>query len=381
MSASISLIPQVSSHDHAEGRADAPLTLVEYGDYQCPYCGAVYPVVKSLQKALGKKLRFVFRNFPLTQAHPYALVAAEAAEAAGLQGKFWEMHDLIYENQADLGPEALPAWAETLELGLEEFAIAIKKGEITKRIKEDRMSGIRSGVNGTPCFFINGARVRRQSGLRITTRRPGRTTQHQSSMKTTTGKAKTSNHNSNSGFKYRPDRARPKIHQRDAEIQAFGTIAKLPNGLGEKVCQASVERLNQILADTLSLRDLYKKHHWQVSGKTFYQLHLLFDKHFEEQAELVDQIAERIQALGGLSYAMAADVAENTNVPRPPKGREEVPVQISRLLTAHEIILQGARASARKAAEMGDDGTNDLLVSDVIRTNEMQVWFLAEHVV
>jgi starvation-inducible DNA-binding protein len=200
-------------------------------------------------------------------------------------------------------------------------------------------------------------------------------------MKTTTGKAKTSNNNSNSGFKYRPDRARPKIHQRAAEIQAFGTIAKLPNGLGEKVCQASVERLNQILADTLSLRDLYKKHHWQVSGKTFYQLHLLFDKHFEEQAELVDQIAERIQALGGLSYAMAADLAENTNVPRPPKGREEVPVQISRLLTAHEIILQGARASARKAAEMGDDGTNDLLVSDVIRTNEMQVWFLAEHVV
>ena len=200
-------------------------------------------------------------------------------------------------------------------------------------------------------------------------------------MTTTSSKAKTSNHNSNSGFKYHPDRARPKIHQRAAEIQAFATIAKLPNGLGEKVCQASVERLNQILADTMSLRDLYKKHHWQVSGKTFYQLHLLFDKHFEGQAELVDQIAERIQALGGLSYAMAADVAENTNVPRPPKGREEVPVQISRLLTAHEIILQGARASARKAAEMGDDGTNDLLVSDVIRTNEMQVWFLAEHVV
>jgi starvation-inducible DNA-binding protein len=110
-------------------------------------------------------------------------------------------------------------------------------------------------------------------------------------------------------------------------------------------------------------------------------LHLLFDKHFGEQAELVDQIAERIQMLGGLSYAMAADVAENTNIPRPPKGREEAPVQISRLLTAHEIILQGARASARKATEMGDDGTNDLLVSDVIRTNEMQVWFLAEHVV
>ena len=187
--------------------------------------------------------------------------------------------------------------------------------------------------------------------------------------------------NDNSTFRYRPERARPKLGQRAPEIQAFGTIAKLPNGLSEKVCQTSVERLNPILADTMTLRDLYKKHHWQVSGKTFYQLHLLFDKHFDEQAELVDQIAERIQSLGGLSYAMAADVAENTNIPRPPRGREEVPVQISRLLTAHEIILQQARASARKAAEIGDDGTNDLLVSDVIRTNEMQVWFLAEHVV
>jgi starvation-inducible DNA-binding protein len=194
-------------------------------------------------------------------------------------------------------------------------------------------------------------------------------------------KTRKSNNDSKQRFRYNPDRARPKIAQRAAEIQAFGTLAKLPNALSERVCQTSVERLNQILADTMSLRDLYKKHHWQVSGSTFYQLHLLFDKHFGEQAELVDQIAERIQALGGLSYAMAADVAENTNVPRPPKGREEVPVQISRLLTAHEIILQGARASARKAAEMGDDGTNDLLVSNVIRTNEMQVWFLAEHLV
>jgi len=199
-------------------------------------------------------------------------------------------------------------------------------------------------------------------------------------MKTKT-KVKTSNNNSKQRFQYHPDRAQPKIHQRAAEIQAFGTIAKSPIALSEKVCQASVERLNQILADTMSLRDLYKKHHWQVSGNTFCQLHLLFDKHFDEQAELVDQIAERIQALGGLSYAMAADVAENTNIPRPPKGREEAPVQISRLLTAHEIILQGARSSARKAAEMGDDGTNDLLVSNVIRTNEMQVWFLAEHIV
>jgi starvation-inducible DNA-binding protein len=187
--------------------------------------------------------------------------------------------------------------------------------------------------------------------------------------------------NSMQRFEFRSDRAQPKIHQKAPEIQAFGTIAKLPIALSEKVCQASVDRLNQTLADTMTLRDLYKKHHWQVSGSTFYQLHLLFDKHFEEQVELIDQIAERIQALGGLSYAMAADVAENTNIPRPPKGREEASVQISRLLTAHEIVLQGARASARKATELGDDGTNDLLVSQVIRTNEMQVWFLAEHVV
>ena len=176
--------------------------------------------------------------------------------------------------------------------------------------------------------------------------------------------------------------AQPRLHQRAREIQQYGTVsAMLPLELEEPVRLEMTEQLNQLLADTMTLRDLYKKHHWQVSGNTFYQLHLLFDKHFGEQAELVDQIAERIQMLGGLSYAMAADVAENTNIPRPPRGRQEAPVQISRLLTAHEIILQGARASARKAAEMGDDGTNDLLVSDVIRTNEMQVWFLAEHVV
>jgi len=185
----------------------------------------------------------------------------------------------------------------------------------------------------------------------------------------------------NGSFQYNPALARPRTGQRAAEIQAFGTIAKLPNGLSETVCRESVERLNQILADTMTLRDLYKKHHWQVAGATFYQLHLLFDKHQEAQTELIDEIAERIQSLGGLSYAVAADVAENTNIPRPPKGREEVPVQISRLLTAHEIILQEARAAARKAASIGDDGTNDLLVSDVIRANELQVWFLAEHLV
>ena len=194
-------------------------------------------------------------------------------------------------------------------------------------------------------------------------------------------KSQESNWHSKKAFHYNPEFDRPNIGQEAAEIQPFGTIVKLPNGLSEKVCQESVERLNQILADTMTLRDMYKKHHWQVNGKTFYQLHLLFDKHYKEQVELVDKIAERIQLLGGLSYAMAPDVAEATNIPRVPKGREEVPVQISRLLTAHEIILQGARASAHKAAELGDDGTNDLLVSDVVRTNELQVWFLAEHLV
>lgn len=192
---------------------------------------------------------------------------------------------------------------------------------------------------------------------------------------------KSTKNNNMARFQYQPELAKPKTRQRAAETQAFGTIVKLPNALSEHVCQASVERLNQILADTMAVGDLYKKHHWQVSGSTFYQLHLLFDKHYGEQVELVDQIAERIQMLGGLSYAMAADVAENTNIPRPPKGREEVPVQLSRLLAAHEIILQAARAAARKAAEMGDDGTNDLLVGEVIRTNEMQVWFLSEHLV
>jgi starvation-inducible DNA-binding protein len=173
----------------------------------------------------------------------------------------------------------------------------------------------------------------------------------------------------------------PLTGQHSHEIQAFGSVVTMPLALAEKTRQASATNLNQLLADTITLRDLYKKHHWQVSGPTFYQLHLLFDKHFNEQNELVDAIAERIMLLGGVSVAMSADVAEVTLIPRPPKGREEVPVQISRLLHAHEIVLEEARAMARQAAQEGDDGTNDLLVSEVIRTNELQVWFVAEHVV
>jgi starvation-inducible DNA-binding protein len=175
--------------------------------------------------------------------------------------------------------------------------------------------------------------------------------------------------------------AAPLTGQRAREVQAFGSVVPMPIALAEDTRRASATNLNQLLADTMTLRDLYKKHHWQVSGPTFYQLHLLFDKHFNEQSELVDRIAERIMMLGGVSVAMSADVAELTLVPRPPKGREEAPVQISRLLHAHEIVLKEARAMARKADEEGDDGTNDLLVSNVIRTNEMQAWFIAEHVV
>jgi starvation-inducible DNA-binding protein len=176
-------------------------------------------------------------------------------------------------------------------------------------------------------------------------------------------------------------RATPLAHQQAHEIQPYGHLVRMPIALSETACKESVENLNQILADTITLRDLYKKHHWQVAGPTFYQLHLLFDKHAAEQDELVDAIAERVQLLGGVSIAMGSDVAETTLIPRPPKGREAPPVQISRLLHAHEIVIKEARAMARRAADAGDDGTNDLLVSDVIRRNELHVWFVAEHVV
>jgi starvation-inducible DNA-binding protein len=175
--------------------------------------------------------------------------------------------------------------------------------------------------------------------------------------------------------------ARPLLEQRGRELQAFGTIAPLPNALDPQRLQPVVDGLNQLLADTMTLRDMYKKHHWQVSGPTFYQLHLLFDKHYDEQVALVDLLAERIQLLVGLSIAMAHDVAEMTRIERPPRGREEVPVQISRLLEAHQVILAYAHDLARQAADAGDDGTNDLIVSDVMRTNELQVWFLSEHLV
>jgi starvation-inducible DNA-binding protein len=176
--------------------------------------------------------------------------------------------------------------------------------------------------------------------------------------------------------------AQPHLHQHAAVIQPYGTVNHaLPLELEEPVRLEMTERLNQLLADTITIRDLYKKSHWQVAGASFYQLHLLFDKHYDEHVELVDSIAERIQLLGGVSLAMAADVAEETQIERPPRGREEVPVQLSRLLDAHQVIIRGARALARRASQLGDDGTNDLAVSEVLRTNELQTWFLSEHLV
>jgi starvation-inducible DNA-binding protein len=176
--------------------------------------------------------------------------------------------------------------------------------------------------------------------------------------------------------------AQPRFHQSAAEIQAYGTVNQLlPLDLEHPVRLEMTAQLNQLLADTMTLRDLYKKSHWQVSGATFYQLHLLFDKHWEEQSEIVDTIAERIQLLGGVSVAMSADIAELTRIPRPPKGREEVPVILSRLLDAHELIITYCRELAERSDKLGDDGSNDLAVSDVLRPNELQMWFLSEHLV
>ncbi len=163
-------------------------------------------------------------------------------------------------------------------------------------------------------------------------------------------------------------------------VQEYGTVVNRPISLEQKVRLTMVEKLNPLLADTMTLRDMYKKHHWQVAGPTFYQLHLLFDKHYGEQAELVDALAERVQTLGGVAIAMAPDVAETTRIPRPPRGREDVNTQLFRLLEAHELIIAETRELADAADEDGDQGTNDLLVSEVLRTNEFQVWFITEQI-
>ena len=172
----------------------------------------------------------------------------------------------------------------------------------------------------------------------------------------------------------------PVIPSDRSETQPYGTVQRTPLALDSDIAAASVDNLNQLLADTLTLGSLYKKHHWQVSGPNFYSLHLLFDKHYEVQESLADLLAERVQTLGGISVAMAHDVAELASIPRSPKGREDPENQIKRLLQAHEVILLEARAMAREAAELGDLGTNDIIVSDLIRLNEAQAWFVVEHI-
>ncbi len=167
--------------------------------------------------------------------------------------------------------------------------------------------------------------------------------------------------------------------QRGRPTQPYGRIRNLPIGLSERVRAASINSLNQILADTIMVRELYKKNHWQVTGPTFYALHLLFDKHYNEQVVLADTLAERVQILGGVSVAAPHDVVQLTKVERPPRDAEEVPVQLSRLLEAHEIILETAHQAVRRATDDGDDGTADLLIGQVIRTHEMQVWFVGAH--
>ncbi len=170
--------------------------------------------------------------------------------------------------------------------------------------------------------------------------------------------------------------------QHGKEIQKYGDVVKdLPHPLDSDVRSHMCKKLNQLLADSITLRDMYKKAHWQVAGPTFYQLHLLFDKHFDEQVEIVDTIAERIQLLGGVTIAMGGDCAKATKIPAPPIGREEVPVQISRLLEAHKIIMETCLDIAAAADKAGDDGTNDLVVSDVLRANELQSWFIGNHLV
>ena len=173
----------------------------------------------------------------------------------------------------------------------------------------------------------------------------------------------------------------PHLAQRGKELQRFGQLKLLPIALAATTRLESAQQLNQILSDTMILYALYKKHHWLVAGPTFYQLHLLFDKHFEEQGEIVDLLAERVQSLGGIAVGDPRHAAELTTIPRPPDGAEEVTVMIDRTLHAHEIIIEKVRAAITATEESEDWGTNDLLMGDVLRRHEMQVWFLAEHVV
>jgi starvation-inducible DNA-binding protein len=179
----------------------------------------------------------------------------------------------------------------------------------------------------------------------------------------------------------RKESSQPLFHQHGEEIQRFGEMRLFPIALGHEARTESSQLLNHVLADSIILYNLYKKHHWLVRGPTFFQLHLLLDKHAEEQLKLIDLMAERVQTLGGVAIADPRHVAEVTTVPRPPNGVEEVPAMLSRLLEAHQIIIEKVRDAIKKTAQNGDDGTNDLLMSDVLRGNELQVWFIAEHLV
>ena len=179
----------------------------------------------------------------------------------------------------------------------------------------------------------------------------------------------------------RANGSQPLLHQHGGEVQRFGEMRLLPIALGYEARAESGQLLNHILADSIILYSLYKKHHWLVRGHTFYQLHLLLDKHADEQLKLIDTLAERVQTLGGVAIADPRHVAEVTTIPRPPNGAEQVPAMLSRLLEAHEIVIEKVRDAITKTAANRDDGTNDLLMSDVLRTNEMQVWFVAEHLV
>jgi len=191
---------------------------------------------------------------------------------------------------------------------------------------------------------------------------------------TTTRKSGTASHNGQRS-------AQPRYAQLGKEIQAYGSIEQLPIALAADARRESCQLLNQVLADTTILYSLYKKHHWLVAGPAFYQLHLLFDKHAEEQLALVDLLAERVQTLGGIAISDPRHVAEVTKIERPPNGREDVPAMISRLLEAHELVLEATRDAITRTEKNEDWGSNDLLMSDVLRRNELQVWFVAEHLV
>jgi len=188
-------------------------------------------------------------------------------------------------------------------------------------------------------------------------------------------------HSRTNGTKRRRLSPEPRLARTGEEVQRFGSLRLLPIALASEARSESCQILNEILADTMILYSLYKKHHWLVAGPTFYQLHLLFDKHAEEQLELVDLLAERVQSLGGIAVGDPRHAAELTTIERPPDGAEDVPAMIHRLLDAHETVLEKVRRGIDKTEKNGDWGSNDVLMSDVLRRHELQVWFVAEHVV